>query len=184
VEPSRIRNYLEVATNAAVLLVAVLILSAFALSYFSGRNSGRTATDGPSRTVTEGLQRGQQIPSIGGIDYSSSPRTLLIAMNTQCGHCTASIPFYNQLAELKWNGKPPLHIVTAFPNPSENVRQYLEQHQLKLESRNSVDLGQLKIPGTPTMILVDANGHIVDFWVGELSPETQKKVVQSLTSLS
>ncbi|MFN2492960.1 MAG: TlpA family protein disulfide reductase [Pyrinomonadaceae bacterium] len=175
-EHSRIRTYLEVATNAVVLLVAVLILSAFAVSHFS-----RPATN---RTVSDGLQRGQQIPSLGGIDYSSSPHTLLIAMSTQCGHCTASIPFYNQLAGLKSNGKAQLRIVTAFSNPDENVRQYVEQHQLKLEAKNSVDFRQLKIAGTPTMILVDPSGRVVDFWVGELSSEDQQRVVQSLTSLS
>src|SRR5260370_42327961 len=103
---ARLRTYLEVATNVAVLLVAVVLLSFFVINRFSQPKA--------NRVVGDGLQKGQQVPSVAGIDYRSSPYTLLIAMNTQRGHCTASVPFFNKLAELQ--GKVPIQIVPAFPN--------------------------------------------------------------------
>jgi len=87
------RERLEILTNVAVLLVAVSILAIIALNYIGGQR--------PTPQIIEGLQRGQQFPMVSGIDYAGTASTLLIAMNTKCDYCTQSIPFYNQLADLK-----------------------------------------------------------------------------------
>jgi thioredoxin-related protein len=174
-EHSKLKSYLEVATNVAILLVAGLLLSSFAVKYFY--------RDRPAPRLIGGLEKGQQIPQVAGINYGNSAHTLLVAMNTQCGYCTKSIPFYNELAKLEQNSKTPLHIVAAFPNQAEQVRQYVEQHQLKLESKDSIDFAQLKVAGTPTMILVDQSGHVIDFWVGGIPPEDQQKVLAAIASL-
>jgi hypothetical protein len=172
-ENNKLRNYLEVGTNVAVLLVAMTILSTFALSFIQRK---------PTPVVSKGIEKGQHLPAIPGISYDGSPRTLLIAMNTKCSYCTASIPFYNQLAGLQQSDNNPLHIVAAFPNTADEVKQYLSQHKLAVESHDSVALGQLKVAGAPTIILVDQSGRVLDFWVGELKPETQQQVLKSIAA--
>lgn len=175
-EHSKLKSYLESATNGAVLLVTVLILSSFAVNYFY---RGRSAPQ-----MISGFRKGQKISPVAGINYGDSTHTLLIAMNTQCDYCTRSIPFYNEIAKRTQNSKVPLQIVAAFPNPLEQVQKYVEQHQLNLATKNSVDMKQLNLSDTPTMILVDQGGNIIDFWVGAIPPEDQQRVLESLASLS
>ncbi|MCA1565231.1 MAG: thioredoxin fold domain-containing protein [Acidobacteria bacterium] len=166
------KEHLEVLTNLAVLLAAVSILAVLTLNYFGGRK--------PVPQIVEGLQKGQQFPAIPGVDYRGSASTLLVAMSTECGYCTQSIPFYNQLADMKNTGKISLRTVALFPNLDDEVQQYTRQHQLKTDHKSSVDFGQLKLAGTPTMILVDQNGRVINFWVGALKPDAQRQFLNSL----
>lgn len=166
------RDRLEVLTNVAVLLVAVSILVVLALNYVGGQK--------PTPRIVEGLQKGQQLPAISGVDYTGAASTLLIAMNTRCEYCTQSIPFYNQLADLKNNGKISPRTVAVFPNTATEVQRYARQYELKIDHQSSIDFEQLKLAGTPTMILVDQNGSIINFWVGALKPEAQRQFLNAL----
>lgn len=166
------KGHLEVLTNVMVLVAAVSIIAVLALNYFGGRK--------PAPRIVEGLQKGQQLPAISGIDYRASASTLLVAMSTKCVYCTQNIPFYNQLADMKNTGKVSLRTVALFPNSDNEVQHYVQQHQLKIDHKSSVDFGQLKLAGTPTMILVDENGRVTNFWVGALKPDAQQQFLESL----
>lgn len=168
------RERLEFLTNLMVLLVAVSILLVLALNYIGGQK--------PVPRIVEGLQKGQQLPAISGLDYSGATSTLLIAISTQCTYCNQSIPFYNQLADLKVKGKISPRSIVIFPDSDDEVEPYARQYQLQTDYKSSVDFEQLKLAGTPTMILVDQNGNVVDFWVGALQPEAQQHLVNSLES--
>jgi len=168
------RERLEILTNVAVLLVAVSILAIIALNYIGGQR--------PTPQIIEGLQRGQQFPMVSGIDYAGTASTLLIAMNTKCDYCTQSIPFYNQLADIKNTGKISPRAVAIFPNSKDEVQQYTQQYQLKIDHKSAIDFEHLKLAGTPTMILVDQNGRVINFWVGALRPEAQQQFLNSLAT--
>ncbi len=46
----------------------------------------------------------------------------------------------------------------------------------------AIDLNGLKVSATPTLILVDSTGKVLDFWVGKLSEENQQGVMKSIGS--
>jgi len=169
---AKAKERLEILTNIAVLLVAVAILAVLALNYIGGQK--------PVPRIVEGLQQGQQFPTISGVAYTGAASTLLIAMSTKCAYCTQSIPFYNQLADMKINGKTSLRAIAIFPNSDDEVQRYAQQHQLKTEHKSSIDFEQLKLTATPTMVLVDQNGRVVNFWVGALKPDAQQQFLNSL----
>lgn len=165
------RDYLEVVTNAAVLLMAVTIASIFL------RNNLMPQQPPPLRTA---LQRGQTVSQVPGVNFHSAPKTLLIALNTKCGYCAASVPFYNRLADSQKNGGESIRIVALFPNKEEEVQQFVGDRQLKIETLASVNYSTLAITGTPTMLLVNKDGQLTDFWIGSLSAEVEQEVLNSL----
>jgi thioredoxin-related protein len=169
----KIKTYLEIATNIAVLLAAVTVLSLFAWNYYQGRQI--------AAQLQPGLQKGMTLDSLPGLSYSNSPRTLLIAMNTQCSYCAASVSFYNQLAAVQ-KANSNTHVVALFPDSAAAVRTYVEQKQLSLETMGEIDLSKIRVAGTPTMILIDSTGKILDFWVGQLSADAEHRVIQSLST--
>jgi hypothetical protein len=172
---TKLKSYLEVATNIAVLLVALAVLSTFAWNYF-GRN--------PTPQLQAGFQKGQPFAQVPGVSYSSSPQTLLIAMSTSCHYCTESLPFYKQLAEAQRTSGRQTHVVAVFPNQEAEVRQYVQQNKLGLDTVAGVDLGALNISGTPTAVMIDDNGKVQDFWIGKLPEAQERQVIKAVSEPS
>jgi peroxiredoxin len=171
VSQAKLKNYLEIATNVAVLLVAVVVLSVFAWNYFTRRSMPQ---------IQAGLQKGQVFGQVLGINYHDTPQTLLIAMSTKCHYCTESLPFYRQLAEAQRTNGRSTHIVAVFPNREEEVRQYAQQNNLDLDTIAGVNLATLNISGTPTAVLIDSSGRISDFWVGKQPEDTEKQIIRAV----
>lgn len=167
----KLRSYLEVATNVAVLAVALVVLGVFIQSYFARKL--RPELQG-------GFQKGQRLATLPAVSYDSAPRTLLIAMNTGCRYCDASVPFYKQLIAEQRDGGEATHIVAVFPNTEDDVKQYVSQRQLDIEAVAKVDFSALNLTGTPTVILLDNKGTISDFWVGKLSEDEEQQVIAAI----
>lgn len=172
-ERQRLKSALETYTNIAVLLVAVAALCAFATSYL---------IKSPSPSLHVGLQRGKLLSQIPKIDYHSSKRTLLIALNTKCHYCQESLPFYRTLVEANSQSSKDLHIVALFPDKAEEVAEFIRGNGLKIEVVPEVQFAPLSISGTPSIILVNNAGEIDDFWVGKLGNTEAKHLMRSLTS--
>ncbi len=166
----KLKSYLETVTSIAVLLVSILIISVFTTSFF---------VNNPKLQFQSGLQKGYPLTQPQTVIYSHSPRTLLIAVNTKCGYCNASIPFYKQLAESQHDNRT-THIVAVSTEPEDVLKQFLSQNQLDITAVPSVNFSDYNIMGTPTLILVNSNGQILDFWTGKLSQETEQQVLKAV----
>lgn len=171
-EQSNAKKYLEIATNVAVLLVAVTFLSILAWNYFARQTQPRLQT---------GLQRDQILPQAHGISYSDSPQTLLIAINTNCAYCTQSVSFYNRLVNIQRGRTETTRIIAIFPNSEEDVRQYVQRERLNVDAVAAVDFRSLNVAGTPTVILVDRSGRVLDFWIGMLPTVAENQVIESIS---
>ena len=168
---TKLKSYLEVATNVAVLLVALAVLSTFAWNYF-----GRS----PTPQLQAGFQKGQTFAQVPGVNYDNSPQTLLIAMSIRCHYCTESLPFYKQLAEAQRTSGRETHVVAIFPNSVAEVRQYVQQNNLDLETIAGLDFGALNISGTPTAVLIDESGKIRDFWLGKPPQDKEQQIMKAV----
>lgn len=167
----KIKSYLEVSTNIAVLFVAIVAL-VFALNYY---RAARSITQ-----LQSGLHKEITLSPLTGVNYGDARQTLLIAMNTRCKYCIESVPFYNQLADLQRNNTKAISVIAIFPNADDEVRQYVKQWRLAVPTIAAVDFQKLNLAGTPTMILVSNQGRILDFWIGKLSAEDEQQVIQRI----
>ncbi|MDQ3803897.1 MAG: thioredoxin family protein [Acidobacteriota bacterium] len=169
---SKLKNCLEVTTNLAVVLVSLVVLYTCAWAYFSGTSKPRPEA---------GLRRGSTIVTPPGLNSGGSPQILLVAMTTGCQFCTDSIPFYNQMKAQQSNIKG-TRIVAVFPDSKDEVEKYVRQRQLNIESVAEVDFRLLGIPATPSLILLDGNGKVLDFWIGKLSGEDERQAVNAVSA--
>lgn len=83
-EKSKLRSYLEVATNVAVLLAATAVLASLAAIYFKPASRPQ---------LRPGIQKGEALADLPGVNFGDSDRSLLIAMSTACVYCGESTPF-------------------------------------------------------------------------------------------
>jgi thioredoxin-related protein len=172
-ERSKIKQYLEVSTNIAVLILVLVVLTVLARGYFVNKQR-------PG--IKNGLQKGQYLTQLSNYTYSSSPKTLLIVMNTGCSFCAESMPFYKQLVKaLKENGSM-THVVAVFPNTEMETQGYLKENKLQIDAVPNIDFNSLNVSGTPTIILTDDTGKILDFWIGKLSEEAGTEVIKEIAT--
>lgn len=165
-----LRRALESATNIAVLLVAVAAISSLATNYFRR----------PSHpTLVAGLQTGAVLGTIPSLDGHNN--TLLVALNTNCSFCKESLPLYRKLIEANKSNKT-FRIVAIFPDSPEEVKSYVRANDFAVDTIGEVKLGSLGISGIPSLILLNRNGKVDDFWIGKLKDAEAEQLIRFLTS--
>ena len=116
--------------------------------------------------------------NISGVDFSEQLKTLIIALQKECHFCTSSVPFYKRL--IKSAQDKNIKLVAALPDDPEVGRTYLNKIGLtNLEVKQS-SLSNLRVRGTPTLILTNEKGEITNQWVGKLNSEKEDEVIKSL----
>jgi thiol-disulfide isomerase/thioredoxin len=163
------REYLETATNLTVLSVVLLIAGIFVFGFFSQV----AAPD-----LQKGLQKGEAFAELQSFDYGESSRTLIVAINSQCGYCNESIPFYKRVMAAA-RGKN-VRMVAVSEEGELAVKGYLDRSQLTVDVKAVTSLAAYGVATTPTVILVDDKGVVLDFWVGKVSAETERQIAEAL----
>lgn len=166
----KLKSILDVTTNIVVVVFAVVAIGVLLKNYFA-----------PDVRTSVALKTGTAFPEIPGVDYKQTPRTLILALNVDCRYCTRSVPFYNSLAEARQQNTGQVNIVAAFINKDDGlVKSYVDEKRLSVEAIAGVDLDKLGVHTTPTLIMVDSAGKVLDSWRGELQPDGEREVFAAL----
>lgn len=166
----KLKNILGVTTNVVVVVFAVVAIGVLVKNYFA-----------PSGKTSVGVKKGSIFPQIAGVDYKQAPRTLILALNVDCRYCSRSVPFYNSLAEARQKNAGQFNLVAAFINKDAGlVKSYVEEKHLSVQAVAEIDLDQLGVHMTPTLILVDNAGKVLDSWRGALQPDGEREVFDAL----
>ena len=167
----KLKNILDVTTNVVVIAFAVVAIGVLVKNYLA-----------PQAVKTSvAVKKGSVFPEIAGVDYQQTPRTLILALNVDCRYCTRSVPFYNSLAAARQEKEDQVNIVAAFINKDPAlVKSYTDEKQLSVQAIAGVDLDKLGVHSTPTLILIDSAGKVLDYWSGELQPDGEREVFDAL----
>ena len=60
--------------------------------------------------------------------------------------------------------------MAVFPDTANTVKEVVQSEGLGVHALAGVPLEKLKISATPTLLLVDRNGTVLNAWIGVLSP--------------
>lgn len=174
---NRIKHVLEVTTNMAVLVAAIMLVAVFVRSYF--------ATDPTKRTAAAGkLASDTAIGEIKDLDLADTPRTLLMVLSSDCKYCIQSVPFYKTLSAMRDSLAGRTKIVAIFPQDEQDVKAFLQEHQLEIEFRADVDFEKLGVSATPTLILLDSRRNVLNSWLGSLSKGEQEELAKTVSDPS
>ena len=164
------KEKLEVVTNIVLIGLACLI----------GYNfwQARGIRESP---LPASVKVGDQLPSLPRYDWNAHDHVLVLALKDGCRFCEESIPFYRKLAELEKSNQIDAHLIAVLPDDPAVVRQLVETQQLAVEAFPGIELSQVKVEGTPTLILVDRQGRVSKVWIGELAAAGQADVVTAIS---
>jgi thioredoxin-related protein len=119
-----------------------------------------------------------QVP-VGGIEWLKSRHTVLLVLQKGCRYCTESAPFYQRLIKETAN-RNDVKLIALVPQSVTEGKQYLDEIGVGINDIRQVSPSQVKVRGTPTLILVNESGVAADIWKGRLPPEAEAQVLSKL----
>ncbi|MFZ0774038.1 MAG: hypothetical protein WCA49_21640 [Candidatus Sulfotelmatobacter sp.] len=160
------KDKLEVATNILIILVVLLIGGTYLKSHL-GRHDGELAV-------------GEKINTPPGYDWHRSPPTLVVAVRDGCVYCERSYPLYRRLEDLERDNHLKAHILMVMPDDSTRAGAVLSSHGITSQAIAGTPLSNIKVSGTPTLLLVDASGRLLQSWIGELDASKTDALIAQL----
>ncbi len=162
---------IELLANVSIIAVVLLLGAVVVRQYLTGGGQQQ------SRSAAFLIQPGSKI-DLPGVDWSKSSRTLLLALQKGCHFCTDSAPFYRRLAPVA--SEKNVRLVAVLPQEQSEARQYLADLGVTINDVRQASLDSLSVRGTPTLILVDEKGLVIDSWVGKLPGDGEAKVLNRI----
>ncbi len=168
---------LEIATNCATLIVALLLTAVLVRSYL--RPSPPAPPENarfvnPADLVTNGTDMSKRI---SGVNWRANRRTLVLVLSTRCHFCTESAPFFRHLKERAGNG---VKFLAVLPQPVAESERYLSGEGLHFDEVRQVPVEKTGAVGTPTMLLANQDGIVRRSWVGKLTPDKQTEALNTI----
>ena len=162
------RLNLEAIANIAIVFVSVLFVGVLAHKYFTVSKAYPTPI-GEKATISD-------------FDWEKNKYTVILALQKDCRLCSESAGFYRQLlSEISKLQK--IAVIGVLPDPIDTSQEYLHQIGVRVDVIKRMPLSTLKVAGSPSILIVDKTGKIVNGWVGKLSPQEEQNVVATLNNL-
>jgi hypothetical protein len=167
----------ELVANIAIIVVALLLGFVLVKRYLLPANVAA-----PAARLDPRIPAGTKA-SLSGVDWAGNGQTLLLVLSTDCHFCTESAPFYQRLTR-ETTGRPDVHLIALFPQEIEEGKKYLDSLGVSIVEIRQASPGSTGAGGTPTLILVDAQGIVKNSWVGKLSTPEESEVINQLADKS
>lgn len=158
------------AINLAIIVVVILIGVVFTKTYLLHHD---TAANKDYRVAV-----GTKV-ALPGIDWSRNGETLLLVLQRGCRFCRESAQFYQRLIR-ETGTKRRVQLVAVLPQDVSESRQYLKDLNAPFDEVRQSALETLGVQGTPTLILVNAKGEVIESWAGKLPAEKETEVLSRL----
>jgi hypothetical protein len=158
---------IELLANVVIIVVAVLIGGILVKRYLWPQ-----AQSSPAQSR---IQPGTKL-SVPGVEWNKNERTLLLVLSTSCRYCTESSPFYQRLVQEKAK-KGGVGLVAVLPQSVDESQKYLNGLGVSVDDIKQVGLDAVRVRGTPTLIMADRTGAVVESWVGKLPAEKEVEVL-------
>lgn len=158
---------IELLVNVVIIIVAVLIGGVLVNRYL--------LPQAPSPEAQARIQPGTKL-SVPGVEWGKNERTLLLVLSTSCRFCTESSPFYQRLAQEKTE-KGGVGLVAVLPQSVVESQKYLNGLGVSVDDIKQAGLDAVQVWGTPTLIMADRTGAVVESWVGKLPAEKEVELL-------
>jgi uncharacterized OB-fold protein len=120
------------------------------------------------------------ISAPAGYQWGTATTSVVVAVKRGCPYCEESMPPYAELAELEQKGALTAHVLIACPGDADPFGPLWPPTKPKLQTLTKVDLSNLGVVVTPTVLLVGPDGSVRAIWEGTLSSKAQDELVKYL----
>lgn len=171
-ETTRAKNLLETTTNIAILVTCIVI------------TVGIVRTDWSEPVLPEAAPAGSVLEPIEPIQFNVAERTIILGVHSACTFCTQSMPAFRHLVEgarRQPSGK--LQVVGIGRESAAVLRGYFAANGIGAIQVGSIPEGSAAISlvaTTPSIVLVDKSGEVIDSWRGRLEPGRAAQILRQV----
>jgi thioredoxin-related protein len=167
------KSTLDTVANIAIILVcAIAAVVLIRNQFFPPRPPGAAPQ----------VEKGERFDQLKAVVPAGSDRALVVALSPTCHFCNESMPFYKQLIDKRNQQGSPVKVIAAVPDEGAKAEesQKFASAGTSPDGMVHMDFSAIKVPGTPTLLLVDNQGKVLDVWVGKLDEDREKEVLAAL----
>lgn len=106
------------------------------------------------------------------VPASAAVQSLCVVISTECRACTESLPFYRRLARA---ATADTELLFVGVEPEADLQAYLRRGGVG--GRVVSTARPLPLPGTPSIVLLDAARRVERSWAGRLSPDQERELI-------
>jgi hypothetical protein len=167
------RSKLDITANVAIIL-ACIIASVVLVhrEFFPPR----------PEPLPGSVAAGEHLDGLRPAVPAGAQKALVLAVAPNCHFCNDSMAFYKQLVEKRNSSGSAVKVVAAV---SSSDAKDLEASKMSASGVNpdavvQLDFRQIKVAGTPTVLLVDNQGKVLSVWMGKLDERGEQEVLRAL----
>ncbi|HMF56607.1 MAG TPA: hypothetical protein VK619_09705 [Pyrinomonadaceae bacterium] len=174
---SNLAKRIELLANLTIILASLLLGMVLVKNYLLNR-SIPVQTSGANPVAANGQNLVGTKISLPDVDWSNNQQTLVLALSSTCHFCSESAPFYQRLAKAHGGTR----LIAALPQTISEGEQYLHALGVSVDEVKQASLDSINVRGTPTLMLVNSDGLVIDSWVGKLPADQEAEVLSKVQS--
>ena len=169
------KSTLDTAANIAIIIVCAIAAVVLIRNQFFPKQAA-----GPGNMPQ--IEKGEKYAQLKDVVPAGANRALVVAVQPGCHFCNDSMPFYKRLLDERNQKGSAVKLVAAVPTEEAKAQEAEKFAAVGAQPDNiaKVDFAAIKVPGTPTLVLVDNNGKVLNVWVGKLDEGGEKEVLKTL----
>ena len=168
------KSTLDTVANIAIIVTCAVALALMVNRYFFNKP---VPQGGPPPAEV-----GEQFDQLRQVLPAGSQKALVVALSPTCHFCNESMPFYKRLIDERNQKGSGVKIIAAVPAEEAKAEeaQKFAAAGVQPDQLVHVDFASIKVPGTPTIMLVDNQGKILNVWVGKQDSDGEGKILETL----
>jgi thioredoxin-related protein len=176
------KSTLDTAANIAIIVVCAIAAVVLIRNQFFPKQAA-----GPGNMPQ--IEKGEKYAQLKDVIPAGANRALVVAVQPGCHFCNDSMPFYKRLLDERNQKGSAVKFVAAVPaneKPEEAQKTVAAESEkfaavgAQPDKMVNLDFSAIKVPGTPTLVLVDNSGKVLNVWVGKLDEGSEKEVLKVL----
>jgi thioredoxin-related protein len=172
------KSKLDVAANVAIIALCLVVGAVLIKNHFLTP----TPAAPPSAVDREAEIEGKASPELASLAAThDADRMVVVALAPGCRFCTESMPFYKRLIEERdaQGAGVPVIATVASEEMIEGERQVMDEAQVSPDDLVALSLGDVGVSGTPTLLLVDRDGTVLEAWIGMQQPDGEEEILEA-----
>ena len=171
------KSTLDTVANIAIIVVCVVALSVLVNNFIYPIFPQRRPPGAPPQ-----VEKGEQFEQLKAVVPAGTNRALVVAVSPTCHFCNDSMPFYKKLIDQRNQKGSQVKFIAAVPAEEAKTEESKKFADAGAQPDGMVhmDFSSIKVPGTPTLLLVDNNGKVLDVWVGKQDEKGEKDILEVL----
>jgi thioredoxin-related protein len=169
------KSTLDTVANIAIIVVCVIAAVVLIRNQFF---PAQPSMPGAAAAVKEG----ERFDQLKAVMPAGSNRALVVAVSPTCHFCNDSMPFYKKLIDQRNQQGSQVKVIAAVPNEEAKAEesQKFASAGANPDGMVHMDFSTIKVPGTPTLLLVDNDGKVLNVWVGKQDEKGEKEILEVL----